>query len=56
MLADSPIIVEAGKLEPEVQLPGTARDELLEFVADELPRWRDHPERKPETSETALTG
>ncbi len=55
MLADSPIIVEAGKLEPEVQLPGTARYALLEFVADELPRWRDHPERKPEASETALT-
>ena len=28
---------------------------FIEFIADELPRWRDHPERKPETSETALT-
>ena len=55
MLADFPIIAEAGRLEPEVQLPGTARYELLDFIADELPRWRDHPERKPETSETALT-
>lgn len=55
MLADSPIIAEAGKLEPEVQLPGTARYALLEFVADELPRWRDHPDRKPETSERVLT-
>jgi hypothetical protein len=56
MLADFPTIPQAGKLEPEVQLPGTARYALLDFIADELPRWRDHPERKPETSETALTG
>jgi len=55
MLADSPIIAQAGRLEPEVQLPGTARDALLEFIEEELPRWRDHPDRKPETSETALT-
>jgi hypothetical protein len=56
MLADFPIIARAGTLEPEVQLPGTARYVLLEFIADELPRWRDHPERRSETSETALTG
>lgn len=56
MLADSPIIAQAGRLEPEVQLPGTARYALLEFIADELPHWRDHPERKAEASETALTG
>jgi len=55
MLADLPISARAGRLEPEVQLPWTARYELLDFIADELPRWRDHPERKPETSETALT-
>jgi hypothetical protein len=55
MLADFPITAEAGRLEPEVQLPGTARHELIEFIADELPRWRDHPERKPKTSETVLT-
>jgi hypothetical protein len=55
MLADLPIAVEAGRLEPEIQLPGTARYALLDFIAEELPRWRDHPERKPETSETRLT-
>ncbi len=55
MLADSPITAQAGRLTPEVHLPGTARDELLGFIADELPRWRDYPERKPATSETALT-
>jgi hypothetical protein len=56
MLADSPITAEAGTLQAEVQLPATARYELLDFIARELPRWRDHPERKPETSEPALTG
>ncbi len=55
MLADLPTIAQAGKLDPEVHLPGTARYGLIEFIADELPRWRDHPHRKPETSETALT-
>ena len=55
MLADVSISAQAGRLEPDVQLPGTARHALLDFIADELPRWRDHPERKPVTSETALT-
>jgi hypothetical protein len=55
MLADSPIVAQAGRLAPEVHLSGTARNELLGFIADELPRWRDYPERKPETAETALT-
>jgi hypothetical protein len=55
MLADLPTIAQAGRLEPEVQVPGTARFVLLEFIADELPLWRDHPQRKPETSERALT-
>jgi hypothetical protein len=55
MLADLPIAVEAGRLEPEIHLPGTARYALLDFIAEELPRWRDHPERKPETSEVRLT-
>ena len=55
MLADLPIAVEAGRLEPEIHLPGTARYTLLDFIAEELPRWRDHPERKPETSEVRLT-
>lgn len=55
MLADFPIIAQIGSLGPAVQMPGTVRYELLEFIGDELPRWRDHPERKSETSETALT-
>ena len=55
MLANSPITAQAGTLAPEVHLPGTAHNELLGFIADELPRWRDYPERKPETAETVLT-
>jgi hypothetical protein len=55
MLADLPIAVEAGRLELEIHLPGTARYALLDFIAEELPRWRDHPERKRETSEVRLT-
>jgi hypothetical protein len=55
MLADLPVPIEAGRLEPEVHLAGTARYALLDFIAEELPRWRDHPERKPEVSETSLT-
>lgn len=55
MLADRPISARAGELGPEVQLPWTARYELLDFIADELPRWRDHPDRAPEAAETRLT-
>ncbi len=29
--------------------------ELIDFIADELPRWRDHPDRSKKTAETALT-
>jgi hypothetical protein len=55
MLADFHIIAQAGRLALEVQLPGTARYALLDFIADELPRRRDHPNRRSETSETVLT-
>ena len=55
MLADASMRTRAGELHPEVHFPGTARHELLGFIADQLPRWRDRPERKPVTSERALT-
>jgi len=45
----------SGTLAKNVHLPATFRDELLAFIADELPRWRDRPERPAETSETILT-
>jgi len=44
-----------GTLSRDVHLPATLRHELLAFIAYELPRWRDHPDRKAETTETILT-
>jgi len=56
MLANFPITVTpSGTLSQDVHLPATFRHELLEFIADELPRWRDRPDREPETAETVLT-
>lgn len=55
MLADFPITAQAGRLDRQVLVPGTVRYALLDFIADELPRWRDHPERRSETSELVLT-
>jgi len=55
MLADRSISEQADRIEPDILLPATARHELIGFVAHELPRWRDHPDRKPATSETTLT-
>jgi len=55
MLANFPITARAGNLGPEVQLPGTARYALLDFIAEQLPRWRDLPDRPKKTGETALT-
>jgi len=44
-----------GTLGREVQKPATFRHELLNFIAAELPRWRDRAERPRESSETILT-
>ncbi len=55
MLADFPITAQAGRLDREVQLPGTARYALLDFIVDELPRWRDNPARPRRTAELDLT-
>ncbi|HEX7344449.1 MAG TPA: hypothetical protein VF398_09300, partial [bacterium] len=46
---------QAGRLDPNVQLPGTVRYELLEFIADKLPHWRDQPDRVKEIAEEVLT-
>jgi hypothetical protein len=56
MLADSSdALTKSGALSSDVHLPATSRYELLDFIRDELPRWRDRPERNDETSETSLT-
>ena len=56
MLANfSDVSAQSGNLNKDVHLPATSRYELLDFIAAELPRWRDHPERPKNQSETALT-
>lgn len=56
MLADfSDRHVQVGSLGRDVHLASSSLDELIEFIAGELPRWRDHPNRSKQTSETALT-
>jgi hypothetical protein len=56
MLANQPITAaQSGTLSRDAQLPATFRNELLAFVADQLPRWRDRPDREPVTAETQLT-
>ncbi len=44
-----------GSLSTDVQAPATFRHELLDFIARELPKWRDRPDRPVESSETVLS-
>ena len=45
-----------GALARDVQLPSTSLDELLNFIACQLPHWRDRPERRQDrTAETDFT-
>lgn len=55
MLADTLSGAPVGRIEPQVILPATAPYKLIDFIAQELPRWRDDPERLPESSEDRLT-
>ena len=55
MLSESSIPTSHGAFAEELHLPGTARYALFDFITIELPVWRDHPNRQPETSETILT-
>jgi hypothetical protein len=56
MLANNPdTSAQVGTLNRDVQEPATCGYELLEFIAKELPRWRDRPDRPEETLETILT-
>jgi hypothetical protein len=47
--------VQSGALGKNVHLEATSMHELLDFIADQLPGWRDHPDRPKKTSETDLT-
>jgi hypothetical protein len=56
MLANLPVAYGyCGALDSDVHLSAASRYELLDFIANQLPRWRDDPERPENTSETALT-
>lgn len=56
MLADSlNHHAQSGTLGKDVHLQSTQLHALLDFIADELPRWRDRNERANQTAETALT-
>jgi hypothetical protein len=55
MLADGTENVRLGRLDSDTHLPATAKVAILEFIADQLPRWRDHPQRPIQHAETRLT-
>jgi hypothetical protein len=55
MLADKPNIACSGRIDQDIHLPCTAKRELVEFIADALPRWRDNPDRPIAHAETTLT-
>lgn len=56
MLADSSDIVpQSGRLDPDIHLPCTVKLEIIGFIAEELPRWRDHADRPSADAETTLT-
>jgi len=55
MLADRLETAASGRIDREIHLPNTAKLELVEFIARELPHWRDHPDRPAADAETTLT-
>ena len=56
MLADSPArSPSSGALGPWIHRPGTFLHQLIEFVAEHLPDWRDDPDRPQLRSERELT-
>jgi hypothetical protein len=55
MLAENFQRVQSGQFAKNVHLPATHNLELMTFIASELPRWRDHPDRPDKENETSLT-
>lgn len=55
MLANLQDSAASGTLGQDVHLPGTSRYRLIEFIANELPLWRDRQDRPNQTAENALT-
>ena len=55
MLANYPInSSSSGNFQSDMHHPATLRNELINFIADQLPRWRDEPDRPYESAETTL--
>jgi hypothetical protein len=55
MLAENSHQVQTGRLDREIHLPSTAKHELVNFIFEQLPPWRGHPDRTDKQGETALT-
>lgn len=55
MLAETSIAVQTGEIAKDIHLPADSKLQIVGFIADELPRWRDHPDRPVATAETILT-
>lgn len=56
MLADEgEPLMQSGALAVGLHLTGLSLIRLIDFIASELPQWRDRADRKPVASETALT-
>jgi len=55
MLAESASDIQLGRFSETIQLPASARYGVLEFIEQELPRWRDDSERPKAEAEDRLT-
>lgn len=55
MLTDNYNIIQSGRLDHDIHLPSTAKLKLVEFIVEELPLWRDHPDRPTADAESKLT-
>jgi hypothetical protein len=55
LLADMKDQVITGALEPEIHIAGEAKHVVLDFIAGELPAWRDRADRPSVKAEDKLT-
>ncbi|NMZ77304.1 hypothetical protein HBO32_29845 [Pseudomonas nitroreducens] len=56
MLADDGVVqVQSGMIGQGVHLASASLYALIDFIADELPKWRDRSDRRSESAETVLT-
>ena len=55
MLADDTPKISSGALHPDLHREGEWLDALVDFILDQMPEWRDWPDRPHITSETKLT-